>query len=346
MSESWEVLASSAGLHAAVRTFDEPLPWWRWPLLTGTILGVAVTIRSAALPLIPVAILALLLNRQRPRERGRRQWRARLAAAGAAVLVLLAFASANATFGERFNIAPSPGWYLYGLVALSPTASSSLLPQGPRSCARGAQSLSDRARPTTCSRRRRQRRALRKYRYRRRVGRGVGKARSSRAVWRLREHGVALPAQLLGSRIDAGAASVHRRWSRSSARLHVHNVFYAPSGQRSLEVYYDHFAVRTRHWTLQALHDWQRVVRFGATALFVTTLLTLIGLVIGTRRSRVGVLLFGLGGLSLIAAPALSGSYTGRYTVPMAGPLMAAAAITACEAWRALRRARRSRAAR
>jgi hypothetical protein len=49
----------------------------------------------------------------------------------------------------------------------------------------------------------------------------------------------------------------------------------------------------------QPVHDWQRVLRFGATALFITTVLTLIGLVIGPRRARVGVLLFGLDGLSL-----------------------------------------------
>ena len=39
------------------------------------------------------------------------------------------------------------------------------------------------------------------------------------------------------------------------------------------------------------------------------------------------MVLFGLGGLALIVSPALSGTYTGRYAVPMAGPMMAAAAI-------------------
>jgi hypothetical protein len=77
------------------------------------------------------------------------------------------------------------------------------------------------------------------------------------------------------------------------------------------------------------------VVRFGTTALSITTLLVLLGLVIGTRRSRLGVLLFGVGGLMLIVAPALTANYWGRYTIPMAGPLMAAAAITMTSLWRA-----------
>ena len=107
MSESWEVLADSAALYAAVRALDEPLPWWRWPLLTGMILGVAVMIRSAALPLVPVTILAMILHRQHKSEP---RWRAPLATTGAAVLVLLAFATANARFGHGFEDAVVGGW--------------------------------------------------------------------------------------------------------------------------------------------------------------------------------------------------------------------------------------------
>jgi hypothetical protein len=76
------------------------------------------------------------------------------------------------------------------------------------------------------------------------------------------------------------------------------------------------------------------VTRFGATLLSVTTLLILIGLLIGTRRSRVGVLLFGVGGLALLVSPVLTGNYVGRYLVPLTGPMMAAAAVTITELWR------------
>ena len=66
----------------------------------------------------------------------------------------------------------------------------------------------------------------------------------------------------------------------------------------------------------------------------MTTVLTLIGLFVGGRRSRVGVLLFGIGGLALLVAPVLTGNYVGRYTVPMAGPLVAASAIALVALWR------------
>jgi hypothetical protein len=65
----------------------------------------------------------------------------------------------------------------------------------------------------------------------------------------------------------------------------------------------------------------------------MTTLLTLIGLMVGTRRSRVAVFLFGVGGLAMLVPPALTGTYAGRYMVPMAGPMMAAAAIAVVELW-------------
>ena len=122
------------------------------------------------------------------------------------------------------------------------------------------------------------------------------------------------------------------------------NPFYVAAIRRDLETYYDRFIVHPRRAGLRLLRAWQRVIRFGATALFVTTLLTLIGLVHGSRRARVGVLLLGLGGLSLILAPALIGTYAGRYTVPMADPLMAAAAIALNEIWRGFA-SRRSAAA-
>ena len=114
------------------------------------------------------------------------------------------------------------------------------------------------------------------------------------------------------------------------------NAFFAEAQHQRMETFYAPFDVHTRRDGLEVLHDLQNGIRFGGTALSITTLLTLLGLLIGTRRSRVGVLLFGVGGLSMILAPALTGAYVGRYTVPLAGPLTAAAAVTLTELWRAL----------
>jgi hypothetical protein len=103
--------------------------------------------------------------------------------------------------------------------------------------------------------------------------------------------------------------------------------FLQAAGQGKLETYYDDFTVHKVRGGLEFLRAWQRVVRFGATALSIATLLVLAGLAVGTRRSRTGVLLFGVGGLSLILVPTLTANTWDRYTVPMAGPMLAAVAI-------------------
>jgi hypothetical protein len=56
-------------------------------------------------------------------------------------------------------------------------------------------------------------------------------------------------------------------------------------------------------------------------------LLSGLGLFIGARRSRVGVLLFGVGGLAQLIMPTISVLYMGRYTVPLAGMFAAGGAI-------------------
>ncbi|MBO0712191.1 MAG: phospholipid carrier-dependent glycosyltransferase [Acetobacteraceae bacterium] len=335
MSESWEVLACSVGLYTAVRALDERVPWWRWPLLTGVILGMAVVIRSAALPLVAVAVLAMIVYRGPGSEHRLLWWRAPLASAGAAILVLLAFGAANARFGQGFEIAPSPGWYLYGQAAQFADCKQFRPPPGT--------AVLCETRPES------QRPGYYKYLFdpHAPAPHHFGTIGSNDGVvggWARR----ALLAQF-GDYLGAAWVYLRAYWVPGSlpARLRsgnggldpqvdftFGNPVFAPAVKISLESYFSPFAVHTQHGTLQLLHDWQRVVRFGATALFITTVLTLVGLIIGTRRSRAAVILFGLGGLSLIVAPVLVGNYTGRFTVPMAGPLMAGAAVTILEAWR------------
>ena len=117
MSETWAVLASAVGLYAAVRATDPGRAAWRWGLAAGVVLGLGVTMRTAGLLMIPVVVLAVFLCRPRPLRGWRRSLPAPLAMASGAAIVLLAYASANAAFGPRFGVGPSPGWYLYGRVA-------------------------------------------------------------------------------------------------------------------------------------------------------------------------------------------------------------------------------------
>jgi hypothetical protein len=330
MSESWAVLATSVGLYAAARAFDETDPLWRWPLLAGVALGTAVTIRTAGLLMIPVVLAALVLCR--PRSAGRRaRWGPAAVAAAGAGIVLIAFAGANASFGPCFGIGPSPGWYLYGRVSQFADCRQFTPP-------RGTEVLCDQRPPA-------ERPEPWTYLFDarspapRRFG-GFGREDSlvggwarrallaqpgdyARSVWRyLRVYWVPGWNPPPGTPLDPQLDFTYT------------NPYFTTAIEQSLESYYRPFTVHPRRDGLDVLRGWQRVGRFGGTALALATLLTLVGLAIGNRRSRAGVVLFGLAGLALIVAPALTGTYAGRYTVPMAGPLMAAAAIALVEVHR------------
>jgi Dolichyl-phosphate-mannose-protein mannosyltransferase len=328
MSETWAVLAISLGFYAAVRSFDEPDPAWRWPALAGVALALGVAIRTAGLLAIPVAVLALLLCRPLAAWRG--HWRAPAAAAGAAALVLLGFATANAAFGDRFGLGPSGGWYLYGRAAQfadcdrfePPPGTEGLCEDTPASERRGAYYyLFNPESPAV------------------RLFGSFGTDDELVGQWARR----AIRAQPLDY-LSTTWKYLRAYWfpdltPEDGSDLDPQLDFTARSVfeqdiERGLESYYDDFSVDRYEPGLEFLHDWQRVVRFGGTALAITTALALFGLLVGPRRSRVGVLLFGIGGLALLVAPVLTGNFLGRYTVPMAGPLCAAAAITLLALWR------------
>src|SRR5262249_43902876 len=80
----------------------------------------------------------------------------------------------------------------------------------------------------------------------------------------------------------------------------------APIVHANLEHFYDGFEVRRFQPGLDGLRALQHVTRFGALLLSITTVLVLVGLLVGDRRSRIGVLLFGVGGLVVILGPALT----------------------------------------
>jgi hypothetical protein len=349
MAESSAIFFTSVGLYAAVRAFDASAGSWRWSLLCGGALAFAATIRTAGLALIPIVVLALLLASPLSVKRWLK-WRPPLAAASAAAVVLLAYASLHAAFGNGFGVRPSPGWYLYGRVAQFAECDRFTPPVGSRVLCQ--------TRPPS------ERRGASWYW-------GLGYAGSSQAPgpryfgpfgdhdaligeWAQR----AIRAQPLdylrsvweylqgywfpGSpprRPDSGVG-LDPQLAFSGGYSGAQLLAIAVSVQDTLQTFYNSFTPHTYQGGLDFLRAWQRIVRFGSVALSITTVLTLIGLAIGSRRSRVGVLLFGVGGLALIFAPALTANYAGRYLVPLAGSMAAASAIAIVELWRRLPRSR------
>jgi hypothetical protein len=342
MSDSLGTLATSIGLYAAVRSFDEPQPWWHWPLLTGAALGVAVTIRTASLPVIAVAVLALLLCRPGP-LRSWRRWVGPVSAAAAAAVVLLAYATANGAFGRGFGIRSSPGWYLYGRAAQFADCSRFTPPDGtqvlcetvPPSERRGAawywglgvRANSDAPGPRYFGPFGNHDQLLGEWAQRAILGQPGDYLDS---VWEYGQ-GYWYPGSP-PSRPDAGGG-LDPQLAFTGEYSEIELALIELASEDSLEDYYNSFSLQKYEHGLEIHRGWQRVIRFVPVLVSITTLLTFVGLVVGTRRSRVGVLLFGAGGLTMLVPPALTATYAGRYIVPIAGPMMAAAAIAIVELW-------------
>jgi 4-amino-4-deoxy-L-arabinose transferase-like glycosyltransferase len=339
MSETLFTLLLAATIYATARALETPERWYPWPLVAAG-LGVAMGVtRSAGIVMLPLVALALVLAAPRP---WLARWRPVAAFCGLALAGLLAYGTANDVSHDRFEIAPTPGWHLYSRAAtmadcthFDPPAGTEALcqtkppqerlgmdwylyyPGSPATRLYGNITIVEGdhdaelgvwARRAILADPRTFLKVLwpdlkayffpEDYEYR--LGRGVS----------------------LDDQLDWGT-----EWKVGSTRTTA----------RGMEEFFDPIEVERDHGLLDALHDYQRVFRFGATALTICSLLTLLGLCLGRRRERIALMLLGIGGLAMILLPTVSVNYSGRYTVPPAGPLAAAGAIAAIVAWRRLR---------
>ena len=339
MAESWAILATSAGMYAAVRALDEPRPLWRWPSPAGVLLAVSVTIRTAGLAAIAVVLLALVLARPRAelalaqpgalgdaaRRGGRRggdagRVRARQRRVRPAVRDRAARRAGTSTRAPRSS----------RTAAVHPAA------RAPRRSASTPRPTSGTAPATTSSTRRHPRRGCSApSRTRRTAPRTSCSAPGPSAPCSpspaTTAVGLGEPARLLGAEPDAGRAGEGEGLDPLlDYRLGVDDGFFAQvqlNVADQMQAFFDAFCLDPPGRPSRRSAAWQQVSRFGGTMLSLATVLVIVGLIAGTRRERVGELMLGVGGLALIAAPALTGNYTGRYTVPMAGPMLAGAAI-------------------
>jgi len=338
MSEGLFVLALSAALYCCARAIDEPEPAWRWPVIAGLALGAAVIVRTAGVFVIPVAVLALILSPPRP---WLPRWRPPVALTAAAAAVLLALAIINQVHNGRFEIGPTQGWHLYQRAApfadcsrFTPPAGTEQLCETTPAAERlgGDHYLYDQDSPA-------------------RVAFGdfgnaddkVGAFARAAILAQPRDYAEAVWRDIKaywvpGSRpyVDGAGGDLDPQldWEITlppDSRFDAHTKVRT---QRGMEVFFDPFTVEQDAPGIRFLDTVQRIFRFGGTLLSLTTLLALVGLFVGPRRHRIGVLLFGGGGLALLVAPSLSAIYIGRYTVPAAGPMMGAAAIALLSIWR------------
>jgi hypothetical protein len=337
MAETLFLALVAAAMYAFARVLDNPSRWWAWSALLALLVVCAGATRSAGLVLLPVVMAGLALPWAGP-------WRWRRRALGVFAItagtLLVAYAGAGAAVHGRIEVAPAGGWHLYGRVApFADCRQLSPLPdKGEQLCERTAPA----DRPGTDW-----------YLYwpeapawktfgshpadhdgelgafaRRVVLRQPGAY--ARAVWDdLSAYFVpaSFEGALEGRRLRP-ALWTSVRGAHLDDQLDWNGPAYPTIAVLAQDRFFDDFSVYRDVRLTAALHDYQRVFRFGATALTLATLLILAGLFVGPRRDRLAVFIPGLGGLAMLVLPTLAIIYIARYTVPVA-PLLAAGATAA-----------------
>jgi 4-amino-4-deoxy-L-arabinose transferase-like glycosyltransferase len=341
MSESSFVFFLVATLYAGVRAIEQPGPWYLWPLATGALGALDTMIRSAGLFLIPVLALAVLIGCPRP---WLPRWRACVGLLGIAAVLLLAYAVANDTSNGRFEIGPATGWHLYARVARFANCSYFTPPAGTRGL---CQTTPDSQRPgNDYYLHDPESPAFRLFGY---TGSHDDKLKAfaleviihqPRAYLRTVLHEVEyyfVPS--LSPTITDGSEGLSPQLDWRAEPNNPPLAFQLPI-KNDMQSFFDRFSIHRSHDGLVFLHRYEQTFRFGGTLLSITTLLTLIGVFVGARRCRLGVFFFGVGGLALLVGPTFAIYYGGRYSMPLAGPMFAAAAITVLSLVR-MERARR-----
>jgi 4-amino-4-deoxy-L-arabinose transferase-like glycosyltransferase len=342
MSEGPFVFFLTAALYAGVRALDEPRPGRWWPILAGVLIAFATMIRTAGLFVIPVLALALLIGiTPRPRKE---RWRGAVALLAVSGVLLIGYAAANDISNGRFEVGPTTGWHLYARVAgfancrdfTPPAGTAGLCETTPASQRPGGDYYMHLPQSP----------AYRLFGY---TGSSDIKvkgfalaviAHQPRAYLRTVLHDIeyyyvpSLHGNIAWGPVDLSPAL---DWTDTF----VPTPEYRRRLEHVMQSFYHRFTVHQDAGGLRLLHDFGQTFRFGGTLLSITTLLTLLGLLVGPRRNRLAVMLFGVGGLALLIAPTFGSYYVGRYSVPLAGLMMAAGGVACLSLWRMERTRRR-----
>ena len=347
MSEAFLAFTLCATVYATGRAMEMPDRWYPWPIVAAVFAAFGGMVKPHGLILLPLIALALILAKPRP---WLPRWRPVVAFAAPVCVLMLAFATANSISHGNFGIGPTPGWHLYARVGPiadcpqfePPAGTEALCEETPFHEREGLNFyLYDEESP-----------AVKQFGA---INTPSGLAADDKlgefakevvvheprayaeAVWR-DVKGYYFPndwagATGSGTSLD-GQLQWNQKWDPGPDRF----------TEAGMEEFFDPFRIERDMGTLDVLTDYQRVFRLGATLLSICTILIALGLLLGSRRQRLSVLVLGIGGLAMFVLPTFGAIYAGRYTVPMAGLIVAAAAVGAMSLWEWIRgmRARRS----
>ncbi|MDW5593663.1 hypothetical protein VSS74_04905 [Conexibacter stalactiti] len=330
MSEALFVPLMVAGIYAVARSFDAPERWWPWPILAAALICASAITRSAGLFLLPVVAIAFVFVRPRP---WLPRWRPIVAFVGTATVLMLGFATANTISHDRFEFAPTTGWHLYARVAPFAWCGDFEPPKGTAwLCERSTPEtrpgadwyLYDPASPVN-----------RRYEGGIGVQQGAGDDLLNEWAQAVVLHQPKTYIENVWPDIWAYFFPGSYRWAPGKGTdldgqldwTGPINAVGEKATERGMQSFFNHFTVTRDQDLLGILHDYQRKIRFGATALTISTLLIFAGLLVGPRRNRIAAFVLGIGGLATFVLSSLSIIYIGRYMIPSAGLVAAGGAV-------------------
>ena len=333
LSEALFVFLVAVALYASVRAMDRPGPWW--PSLVGLAIGIAPTVRTAGLTLVPLLLLWFIV------EPGQR-WRARALRAGACAfpvaIVLGAYIIGQHAETGYTGLTRTGIWNLYGRVAPFADCDEFTPPEGTEVlCEETPQD--ERPGPSA-------------YVYD--INRSPG----------LREFaGVSAPTEEGGDEVGAFARAAivgqpfeyvkevgndmlryvvgHSKVASgglNSEMFSTELVFGAapppdwgrPAQPTSYAPYYPNPGLLQRMGLVEAYRDWERATRIeGLLFLVAFVLMVVAPFLAPTERMRRVALLLALVTVVLMVTPVATLFYNARFAIPVFGPLLAGAALGA-----------------
>jgi hypothetical protein len=327
LSETVFTLTLFAALYATARGLEPGAdgPRLPWLAAAGLLLGLAVTVRTAALFVVPVFLLAALLALPRP-------WARRLGAAaavaGGAAVVCLAYAAVQSSQNGFFGLAEGGGWATYARVAPFADCRTFTPPAGTAGL---CESSDTRTRPgpdfyawDPASPARRlfggpPANAAQVGAFGRAVIEAQPKAYASAVLtdlWRYVDAGAGRDRPQDGGGPDdvAIVPEPGRYAEEARANREVAGAYYGP--------------VRTRvRGAARTLTDAQSVLRVHGAMVLAALLLALVALPLADRRRRIALLLLGGTAVLPVVVATATTLYNWRYLVPFDPLLMAAGAL-------------------
>jgi hypothetical protein len=331
-------------LYAGVRLFDSRAHRLHWSVAVGALAAATTIVRTESIFLAPVVALAIIVALWPSLRRNWRNVQFPIVMLLVWGVMLVGYGLAKQAATGSFVVGPAPGWQEYGRAATFANCKLFTPPPGTRGLCESTPPanrfghdhyLYDPTSPAV------------------RLFGGIGNQDGKVGAWSraaiesqpglfLRDFYEGLRDYYIPSDFHyvpgaGGGLDSELNWAAPVDPKLQHDIV------TGMESFYAPFTPHRHPRRVQWLRHYQLIFRFGATMLSLCTLLTLLGLFIGSRRSRAGVILFGVSGFVLLLPEALLGAYLGRYTVPIAGPMGAAASIVL---WNlvGMERARRSSA--